>query len=393
MSKMEDAVLQATAITPLEADRAGAATRPQYRRNRGVGSERASASSVRPAPRRVTVTTLTPVLNEERHIRQTVAALQAQDIADESEFIFIDGRSTDQTRTILRELALEDERIRILDNAHGHTARALNIGLRAARGEYVARIDAHTRYPAHYLSGAIARLERGDVDWVAGPQIPVGTDPWSRRVALALGTRLATGGSNRWARDVAKHGGGEVNLGTGVFTGVWRRVTLELDGGWDEGWPVNQDSEMASRVLARGGRIVSLAELGAEYVPRSSLRALARQYRRYGMYRAKTTLRHPRTVRPPHIVLPGMVGAAAAAVAAPQPLRSVSRSLVAAYGVVVAAESLRATTELREALGLPLVFVTMHASWGGGFLVGLIRFASPSGRRAALATDLIERAQ
>jgi hypothetical protein len=41
---------------------------------------------------------------------------------------------------------------------------------------------------------------------------------------------------------------------------------------------------------------------------------------------------------------------------------------------------------------LPLVFVTMHASWGGGFLVGLVRFALPSGRRAGLAADLIERA-
>jgi hypothetical protein len=69
---------------------------------------------------------------------------------------------------------------------------------------------------------------------------------------------------------------------------------------------------MASRVLRRGGRIGSLPELGAEYTPRNSLRALARQYRRYGMYRAKTTLRHPWTVRAPHIVLPGVVSAAAA---------------------------------------------------------------------------------
>jgi hypothetical protein len=42
---------------------------------------------------------------------------------------------------------------------------------------------------------------------------------------------------------------------------------------------------------------------------------------------------------------------------------------------------------------LPLVFVTMHASWGAGFLVGLVRFALPSARRAALAADLVERAR
>ena len=357
----------------------------------GLRQVPAPATAPTPARRRVMVTTLTPVLNEERHIRETVAGLQAQDMAAEAEFIFIDGRSTDRTRPILEELVLHDARIRVLDNPQGQTASALNIGLRAARGEYVARIDAHSRYPAHYLSRGIERLQRGDVDWVAGPQIPVGADAWSRRIAAALGTRLATGSSNRWDRDVAQHGGTEVELGTGVFTGVWRRVTLERDGGWDEGWPVNQDSEMASRVLHRGGRIVSLPELGAEYTPRNSLRALARQYRRYGMYRAKTTLRHPKSVRPPHIILPGMVTAAAAAVVAPRPVRTAALALDALYGAAVIVQSARATTNPRDAMALPLVYVTMHGSWGGGFLLGLVRFAPPSARRAALATDLVER--
>ena len=62
---------------------------------------------------------------------------------------------------------------------------------------------------------------------------------------------------------------------------------------------------MAARVLRSGGRIVSLPELAAEYAPRDSLRALSRQYLRYGMYRAKTGLRHPWTVRPPQWPFPG----------------------------------------------------------------------------------------
>ena len=366
---------------------ADVASAPEPTADTGVGG-RPVEGDLEPVHRRVRVTTLTPVYNEEHHVRETVAALKAQDLAEEAEFIFIDGRSTDRTRAILVELATADERIRVLDNPRGQTASALNIGLRAARGEYIARIDAHTRYPAHYLWLGIERLERGDVDWVAGPQVPVGTDTWSRRVAMALGTWLATGASNRWERDVARHGGGEVELATGVFTGVWRRATLERDGGWDEGWPVNQDSEMAARVLRRGGRIVSLRELAADYTPRNSLPALARQYRRYGMYRARTTLRHPWTARAPHVVLPGVVAAAAAAVVAPRPLRSASRAAVAVYAGLVGLESVRATTDPRDALALPLVLVTMHASWGAGFLLGLARFALPSSRRVALANDL-----
>src|SRR5690242_18253943 len=194
-----------------------------------AGSARIGAARLAPvsSDRHVLVSTLTPVLNEEAFIRETVAALQAQDVAGEAEFLFMDGRSTDRTKAILEELAAEDPRIRVLDNPARHTAAGLNIGLRAARGEYVARIDAHTRYPAHYLSRGIERLREGGVDWVSGPQVPVPAGGWSGDVALALATPLATGRSNRWDSDVAQQGREEVELATGVFTGIWRRETLD----------------------------------------------------------------------------------------------------------------------------------------------------------------------
>jgi hypothetical protein len=333
----------------------------------------------------VVASTLTPVLNEERHIRATVAALQAQDLDGLMEFIFIDGASTDRTRAILEELRREDARIVILDNPARHTASALNIGLAAARGAYVARVDAHTWYPRDYLSLSIARLERGDVDWVSGPQVPHAEDGFARWVALALSSRLATGGSNRWDADRGASGA-EVELGTGVFTGVWRTATLHRFQGWDEGWPINQDSEMAARFLRAGSRIVSLPGLAARYVPRDSVRRLARQYFRYGMYRAKTSLRHPHAVRPLHLAMPALVLTAGAALLAPRAVRRPARGLLGAYGLAVVAESSRAAShQARDAAGLSLVFATMHAAWGAGFLVGLVRFARPSSRRPRLA--------
>ncbi len=335
----------------------------------------------------VRASTLTPVLNEERHIRETVAALQSQDLDGPLEFIFIDGRSSDRTRAILEELRVDDPRIKVFDNPDRHTASALNVGLRAARGQYVARVDAHTWYPPSYLSLGISRLQRGDVDWVSGPQVPVGSDGFARWVTLALGSRLATGGSNRWDADRGTSTA-ETELGTGVFTGIWRRVVLVRYKGWDEGWPINQDSELAARFLLGGSRIVSLPTLAARYTPRDSVRRLARQYFRYGMYRAKTSLRHPHAVRPLHLAMPSLVVAAVAAVGAPQLVRRPARLLSAAYGLAVLTESARtASGRSRDTAGLALVFVTMHGSWGAGFLTGVVRFAHPSTRRPRLADD------
>jgi len=301
--------------------------------------------------------------------------MQRQEFPGEIEFLFIDGRSHDRTRSLLESLAESDPRIRVLDNPAGHTASALNIGLAAARGRYVARMDGHTVYPPHYLARGAGRLKQGDVTWVAGPQLPVGATPGARRVALALGSRLATGGSNRWDSDIARHGS-EVELGTGVFTGILRRDTLLSHGGWDEGWPINQDSELAARVRRSGGRIVSLPELAAEYTPRGSLRALAKQYRRYGMYRAKTSLHHPESLRPALLAMPGLVIASAAALAAPRPVRRLARLGLLAYGATVVAASARVEgAGRRDALALPATFATMHGAWGAGFLAGLVRFA------------------
>src|SRR5947208_6823786 len=188
-------------------------------------------------PAHVEASVLTPVLNEERHISDTVAAMQAQRFDGEVEFLFMDGRSEDRTKEILEELAQSDPRIRIFDNPGRSSTAGLNVGLHHARGDYLVRMDAHTFYPDDYIARGVGRLRKGDVVWVAGPQVPFGTDKWSRRVALALATWLGTGGSARWGADSERdRNNGERELHTGVFAGLCLRSTVEGPGGWGEVW-------------------------------------------------------------------------------------------------------------------------------------------------------------
>src|SRR3954453_16840347 len=238
-------------------------------------------------PERGDASVLVPVLNEEEHIRETVDAMRAQEFDGTIELLFMDGGSSDDTRAVLEELAASDPRIRVFDNPGRTTPHALNVGLAAARGEYIVRMDAHTFYPQRYIAAGVERLERGDVDWVAGPAIPRGTGRRAKRGALALNSGLTTVGWRKW-RAVRDGSGDEVELDTGVFAAVWRRETLDRYGGWNTGWPINQDSGLPGRGLADGGRIVRLREMGGEYVRRDDLKGPARQYWRYGVYRGKT---------------------------------------------------------------------------------------------------------
>jgi succinoglycan biosynthesis protein ExoA len=316
---------------------------------------------------------LVPVLDEARHLERALTAIGEQELDGGLEILVIDGGSTDGSRDVVAAVARADGRIRALDNPAGRTPNALNIGLHEARGTYVVRMDAHAHYPRDYIARGIERLERGDVACASGPQLPVGEQPTGRAVALALQSPLGVGGARFRRRNAHEE---DVDSG---FCGVWRRDLLLELGGWDEGWPVNQDAELAARIRGRGGRIVCVPEMAAQYVTRPSLRALARQYWRYGQYRVKTAGRHPTALRRSHVLPPGLV-AIVASCALPVRLVRPVRWAAALYGAALLAEGQRMARrhsspdlEVRMAVAL----ATMHLSWGAGFLEGCRRFGVP----------------
>jgi hypothetical protein len=110
------------------------------------------------------------------------------------------------------------------------------------------------------------------------------------------------------------------------------------------------------------------------YRPRSTVRALARQYRDYGRWRRVVARTHKGTVNPrylaPPLALVGVVAGAVVGVA----LTPWGFVLPAGYvGVVLIGTALAGRGDdprlpLRARALLPVVLPTMHLSWGWGFL-------------------------
>jgi len=82
-----------------------------------------------------------PVYNGQRFVKRAIQSVLEQTFAD-FEFVIVDDGSTDETPAILRECAARDERIRIISRPNTGIVGALNDGLAAATGKYLARIDA-----------------------------------------------------------------------------------------------------------------------------------------------------------------------------------------------------------------------------------------------------------
>lgn len=94
-----------------------------------------------PEPTRLLVSFVIPIFNGANYIGKTLASIQRQ-TCPEWEAIVVDGGSTDGTAAIVENAVGRDERIRLIVAPGSGIAEACNIGASAARGSYLARLDA-----------------------------------------------------------------------------------------------------------------------------------------------------------------------------------------------------------------------------------------------------------
>lgn len=107
------------------------------------------------------VSVITPVRNAAKTLPQTVASIQAQTVAD-WEVLLIDDASDDGSWTIAQDLAGQDPRVRTLQlESHGGAAMARNAGIRAARGRFIAFLDADDLWRPQKLAKQLPLLEDG----------------------------------------------------------------------------------------------------------------------------------------------------------------------------------------------------------------------------------------
>ena len=312
------------------------------------------------------ISVVLPVLNEERHLEAAVRSVLDQDYPGEVEVVLALGPSHDRTDDVAARLAAADPRVTTLRNPTGRTPHGLNLAIEASRHPIVARVDGHAEIPREYLRTAAEALQRTGADNVGGIMQAEGLTDLECAVACAMTSKFGVGNARF-------HVGGEEGPADTVYLGVFRREALERVGGYDESFARAQDWEMNYRIRATGGLVWFTPALKVAYRPRPSLVALARQYFNYGRWRRQVMRRHPESVNlrylaPPLALLGVVIGLLLGAVgftwAFVLPVGYLAAVLV---GSLVAGRGLR----WRGLLALPAVLMTMHMSWGAGFITSL----------------------
>lgn len=114
-----------------------------------------------------TVSVIIPTYNVAETIERAIASAQAQSFPPH-EIIVIDDASKDDTRDIVRRLAADDPRIRLLESAvNAGPSRARNRGFEAATGTAVAILDGDDAWRPERLHRMVAAMEEHGVQFVA----------------------------------------------------------------------------------------------------------------------------------------------------------------------------------------------------------------------------------
>ncbi|MFS1297687.1 glycosyltransferase family 2 protein [Streptosporangium longisporum] len=328
----------------------------------------ASSSETRVWP---PISIVIPVLNEERHLREAVRQVLSQRYAGPIEVVLAIGPSRDRTQEVADEIAADDPRVVVVPNPTGRTPNALNAAIAASSNEIVARVDGHAMLPDDYLQIAVETLEETGADNVGGVMAAEGVTPFEQAVARAMTSKIGVGGARF-------HTGGTAGPADTVYLGVFRRSALERVGGYDEHFQRAQDWEMNHRIRESGGLVWFQPRMRVSYRPRPDLRALARQYFHYGRWRRVVARTHEGTINlrylaPPLAVLAILVGLLVSPFFWPGLL--IPGGYVAAIlaGSAVTGSGLPTPALAR----LPLVYMTMHMSWGWGFLTSPRRLGKP----------------
>jgi len=323
------------------------------------------------------VSVIIPSRNEEKFIEKCIESFLTCDYPKELiEVIVVDGMSEDRTREIVTEISRRDDRVLLVHNERKITPVALNLGVKASKGEYIFFSGAHSEMPSDYVSKCIKHAIETGVDNVGGV---MKTEP---RIKSAVGIAISKVLSSPLGVGGAKFRTGVSNL-TEVDTvpfGCYKRDVFDRIGYFNEKLVRNQDIEFNLRLKRARGKIILFPDIELTYYSRSTLKELWKNNFGNGFWviAAKRYAEVPYSTRhlvPLAFVLFLLLGPTISLVASC--FSFIYISLLAIYLVAVilfsfahAMEAKRQDVFFAAIVSYPL----LHISYGVGSLLGFLSF-------------------
>jgi succinoglycan biosynthesis protein ExoA len=324
----------------------------------------------------IEVSVIVPCYNEEARIQLLLEAVYGQTYPlNQIQVVIADGLSTDSTRAVIDDFKTKhpDLEIRVVENTRRVIPSGLNRAIEAADGKYILRLDAHSIPYCDYIQNCIQGLIDGRGDNIGGVwNIQPGADTWiAKSIAIATAHPIGAGDA------LYRIGGMAQEVDTVPF-GAFKKDLIKRIGMYDETLLTNEDYEFNARLRHAGGKVWLDPSISSIYYSRSNLGELARQYWRYGYWKAQMLRRYPETLRWRQIIPPAFV-LALLSLGVLSLLWGLARwflvFIVILYTIIIISIGIQMSIKKKVfsyAIGVPLATATIHLTWGTALLWGLL---------------------
>lgn len=313
-----------------------------------------------------------PCFNEEKYIFKCLNSIVNSSYPKGLLDVYVvDGMSTDNTVSIINEFTSKYSYIHLLTNVKRITPVSINMGLKAKNADVKILLGAHSEIDSDFITNSVSNLhDIIDAGCVGGIIYNVNENKVANLVAIAMSSPFGVGNAR------FRTGGKDGYVDTVAF-GAYRKTVFDEIGYFDEDLVRNQDDEFNYRLIKAGYKIWFTNTIQSKYYVRSSFKKLSKQYYQYGYWKVFVSKRYNNLTSWRQLAPPVMV------------LTLISLALVSILSVLVfqlfvftfsfylltgLLIGIRKTKNLKSSLGVLMVFLILHFSYGLGYLKGIFDF-------------------
>ena len=320
------------------------------------------------------VSVIIGLLNEEKFLPRLIEDFKKQTYDhDEIELIFIDGMSKDSSWKILEDFKNSNHDfydVVLLKNPKVILSAGMNVGIKAARGECILKVDCHSHITDNFIENNVKIIEEGeDVCGGPRPNIIENADNFSKTLLLVEENMFGSGIADYRKKTTKKYV-------SSVFQGMYKKSIFDKIGLLDEKVGRVEDNELHYRIRKNGYKIRYSNDILSYQYTRPTLKRMLKQKYSNGYWIGKVSHVYPKAFSIFHFVPLAFVLAIIFSLCM-IPITSIFIILLSSvyflFTILITIMTIINNKFNITILLMPIILFLIHVYYGVGTLVGLIK--------------------
>ena len=320
------------------------------------------------------VSVVVGLLNEEKFLPRLIEDFKKQTYNhNEIELIFIDGMSKDDSWKILEDFKNSNHDfydVVILKNPKVILSAGMNVGIKAAKGECILKVDCHSHITDNFIENNIKIIEEGeDVCGGPRPNIIENADNFSKTLLLVEENMFGSGIADYRKKTTKKYV-------SSVFQGMYKKLIFDKIGLLDEKVGRVEDNELHYRIRKNGYKIRYSNDILSYQYTRPTLKRMLKQKYSNGYWIGKVSHIYPKAFSIFHFVPLAFVLAIIFSLCM-IPITSIFIILLSSvyflFTILITIMTIINNKFNITILLMPIILFLIHVYYGVGTLVGLIK--------------------